>query len=236
MSVQIIRAIDDQDFGMKSKQIFHHSMRGISDLPRVVLPTGSTPKPFYEALCTDTEPQAFHYLQLDEYHGLAPDDYILFSNWLARDVLDPLKIEHRMIFNSAADPAQEIERIKAWHRQQARIDVAVLGIGEDGHIGFNQPGTGFNDPAHMEELTEQTQIANQKYWGREVPKHVITLGLGELRMANHTILLARGEAKAEILHKALCGQITTDVPASYLQRQRNGSVVADEAALSFFPK
>lgn len=234
----IIRASSEQDFGLKAKQAFQAAMIGIApaDLPRVVLPTGSTPKPFYQALIDDGKIRPFDYLQLDEYVGLPPEDPILFSNWLARDVLDHLNIKNRMIFKSAADPSTEVARIREWHSQRGRIDVAVIGIGENGHVGFNEPGADFNDRAHIEKLTPQTRASNKEYWGREVPEYAITLGISELRLASHTILLARGVAKAEILQKALYGEMSSAVPASYLQRQRNVTVIADDAALSCMPK
>jgi glucosamine-6-phosphate deaminase len=235
MSHTIIRAENDQDFGVKARDAFYASLMGIDDLPWVVLPTGNTPKPFYDALCADDKRDYFRYLQLDEYQGLQPDDPILFSNWLARDVLDPLKINHRMIFNSAAKPAEEIARIRAWYHLHQRIDVAVLGIGEDGHVGFNLPNN--NDClTHQATLNDMTWKANNKYWGREVPRQVTTLGISELRLAKTTILLARGENKAEALRRAFHEPSSPLTPASYLQFQAEVIIVADDAALSRMPK
>jgi glucosamine-6-phosphate deaminase len=235
MTHTIIPAQNADDFGIKARDAFYASIMGIDDLPWVILPTGNTPKPFYDALRADDKRNYFHYLQLDEYQGLQPDDSILFSNWLARDVLDPLEIRHRMTFNTAADPAQEIARIRAWYNQHQRIDVAVLGIGEDGHVGFNLPNN-HDCLTHQATLNDMTWEANNKYWGREVPRKVTTLGVSELRLAKTTILLARGENKAEALRKAFHEPSTPLIPASYLQYQDDVIIVADEAALSRMPK
>lgn len=235
MLYHIVQASNDLDFGLKAKAAFYAAICPIKDLPRVILPTGNTPAPFYAALRNDPTNKPFHYLQLDEYHGLSADDPILFSNWLARDVLDPLNITNRMIFNSADDPASEIPRIHQWYRENSRVDLAVISIGENGHVGFNEPWTRFDSLAHMEEMTDQTWDTNCKYTGREVPRKVITLGMAELKLADQTILLVRGEKKAKILADALTGEITPKVPASYLQLQRNVIVIADAAALSRMP-
>lgn len=231
----IICAKYENDFGLKARDAFYASMMGIDDLPWVILPTGNTPKPFYDALCADDKRNYFHYLQLDEYQGLQEDDPILFSNWLARDVLDKLEIRHRMIFNSAADPAQEIARIRSFYNDHQRIDVAVLGIGEDGHVGFNLPNNG-QFRTHQATLNDGTWKANNTYNNREVPRDVITLGIDELRLAKTTILLARGESKAEALRKAFHEPASPNIPASYLQYQQNVIIIADDAALSQMPK
>ena len=236
MTHVIFCAKNDQDFGVKARDAFYASIMGVNDLPWVVLPTGNTPKPFYDALCADNHRDYFRYLQLDEYQGLQPDDPILFSNWLGRDVLQPLGISRRMIFNSVADPAQEITRIRAWYAEHQRIDVAVVGIGEDGHVGFNLPGSPFDSRTRLTTLDDKTWKANNKYWNREVPRDVLTLGINELRLATTTIVLARGKEKAEALFKAFNRCPTPDVPASYLQYQENVIIVADEAALSLMPK
>jgi glucosamine-6-phosphate deaminase len=235
MTYKIISAENNTDFGIKARNAFYASIIGIDDLPWVILPTGNTPKPFYEALCADDKRNYFHYLQLDEYQGLQPDDQILFSRWLARVVLDPLSINHRMTFNSAAKAMDEIARIHAWYVEHQRIDVAVLGIGEDGHIGFNLPNN-TNPNTHQARLNDMTWEANNKYWNREVPRDVITLGISELRLAKTTLLLARGENKAEALRRAFQEPATPNIPASYLQYQENVIIIADEAALSRMPK
>lgn len=236
MSHTIIRVENDTDFGQKARDAFYMSMMGIDNLPWVILPTGNTPKPFYQALCADNKRNHFHYLQLDEYIGLQDDDPILFSNWLARDVLDPLNIRHRMTFNSVADPSQEIARIRAYYNQHQRIDTAVLGIGEDSHVGFMMPSNEWKHRAHQTTLNDETWKANNQYWKREVPRAVMTLGINELRLAKTTIVLARGASKANALRKAFHEHPTPQCPASYLQYQENVIIVADDDALSLIPK
>jgi len=237
MAYNIIECSNEVDFGAKAKLAFCTAIRGLNGLPNVILPTGNTPAPFFQALKDSKVPiTPFQYLQLDEYLGLPEDDEILFKNWLDRDVLSPLGITHRMAFNSAADPASEIQRIRDWYNHFRRVDVAVLGIGKNGHVGFNEPGSAFNSRARVAEMSDETWEANNKYWDREVPKKIITLGITELKLASTTLLLARGEEKADILYEAFYGEMTTEIPASYLQLQRNVVIIADKNALGRFPK
>lgn len=241
----IYKCVDDKSFGLRAKSVFLNAVYGArfypeapEDLPRVVLPTGNTPLPFYSALrdMADDVPR-FEYCQLDEYIGLSDGDERLFSEWLKHEVLDPLKITNRMIFNSAADPHSEVERIRDWYKEKGKIDVAVLGIGENGHVGFNEPKSQFHARANITNLAQSTISSNEAYGKGAIPKQAITLGIGDLMCADETILLVRGEKKADILMQALFGAVTEDVPASYLQDyQGRLTIVGDASALSKIPK
>lgn len=235
MAYSII-ATTEADHGHQARRAFCHSLAGVAHLPKVILPTGTSPELFYQSLREHPSIPAFSYLQLDEYLGLKAHDKRLFSKWLGRDVLNPLNIQNRMIFNSAANPDDEVERILAWYRQHGAADTAVIGLGLNGHVGFNEPGSSFNSRARVVTLTPETIAANQSYWkGKPVPPRAITLGIADLKEAEHTILLVRGPEKAEILYKALHGPVTPEVPASYLQQQKNLIIVADLPALSRMP-
>lgn len=234
MKYTVVEASNDTEFGLKAKAAFYAAIDGLS-MPNVVLPTGETPRPFYQALRDDGSKPAFTYVQLDEYLGLAESDPRLFAAWLARDVLDPLDIKIRLTFNSAAEPEQEVRRMRDRLAVHGPIDIAVLGIGSNGHIGFNEPGSSFDHGVRIVDLAVETIAANKAYWpqsGTSFPAQAFTLGLADLKAARQTILLVRGEGKAEILRRALLGEITPDVPGSYLQRQKGLTIVADTAALS----
>lgn len=244
MKYTIRKCVDEQDFGTKARTVFLNAVYssryypGAPDTPcRVILPTGNTPLPFYAALrdmASDVPP--FEYCQLDEYIGLSQGDARLFSEQLAKLVLNPLKISSRMIFNSCADPLEEVSRIRDWHLKNGPADVAVLGIGENGHVGFNEPGAKFHDRANIVTLEKSTLEANNAYGNGPVPERAITLGLGDLLLARETILLVRGAKKADILAHALFGAVTESVPASYLQNYTGKlTIVADEAALAKLP-
>lgn len=205
--------------------------------PLLVLPTGNTPLGMYRVLLDQYGHRRalwgrVRFLELDEYHGLGPDDPRLFQGWLARVFLDAAGIapERRVVFQSdAADPDAEIARIENWIAQNGPIDLAVLGLGGNGHIAFNEPGTPFDRRTHLVTLTDDTATANAQYWGGidRVPKTAFTLGLGTIALARHTIMLVNGAHKAGILHRVLTGDVTPDVPATYLRHQQNVTIIAD---------
>lgn len=210
--------------------------------PLVTLPTGATPLGMYHALTTHHAHrrdlwEKMRFLALDEYLGLRRDDPRLFYGWLRREFLDRVGIpESRCTaFQSdAADPRAEAERIKAWLRQNGPIDIAVLGLGTNGHIAFNEPGSAFDSTVRTVTLTENSRKANAAYWGdiALVPETALTLGLGDLSWARHSILLVSGAHKAAILDRVLNGPVTPAVPATYLRGRANVTVIADKDALA----
>ena len=112
------------------------------------------------------------------------------------------------------------------------LDIAVLGLGSNGHIAFNEPGTSFESSVHAMALTADSIKSNARYWGNEnlVPRNGMTLGLKDLAAARQTLLLVNGAAKADILKQAFQGPVTTDIPASYLQTIPHVTIIADQAA------
>lgn len=112
------------------------------------------------------------------------------------------------------------------------IDVAILGLGPNGHIGFNEPGSIFNSPTRLIELTPKSIRSNAAYWGEgRVPPFAFSLGLGTLARARRTLLLVSGERKADILAETLNGPISPTVPATYLRALSGAVVIADQLAL-----
>ena len=111
----------------------------------------------------------------------------------------------------------------------------LLGIGNNGHIGFNEPGTPFGSLTHVVELTESTREANKRFFNSidEVPTHAATMGIRTVMNARGILLIALGKAKAEIMKKTLCGPVTEEVPASVLQLHPNCTVYCDEEAAAF---
>ena len=204
-----------------------------------VLPTGMTPLPFYavvRAMFAEGKiGSGFTFLALDEYCGLPDGDQRLFASWVGREILDPLGIPaaRRICFRSAApDPDAEAARMAGALAVHGPIDVAFVGLGGNGHIGFNEPGSSFEASARVVDLAAATIATNAAYWGTTMPGRAFTLGIGDLRAARHTIMLVSGALKAEILRRALTGPVGPDVPASYLQRQDNVTIIVDRAALA----
>ena len=233
----VIAAKSDKDFGEKARDVFLAALDR-HDNPAVILPTGRTPLPLYDALRENPDRlKPFSYRQLDEYLRLPPDHPRLFLGEMRRNVLSPLGIHASMHFNSASyDLTAEVRRVQSYLQENAPAAIAVLGIGPNGHVGFNEPNnTKFDQGVHVVDLAPETIAANSADWKKEYgsfPKRAITLGIADLKKSTETILLVRGESKAEILARALTGPVTEKLPASYLQTQPNVTVIGDEAALS----
>ncbi len=237
MKPRILIADSEADFASMAAREFV-TLLEIHDHPLVTLPTGMTPLGFYQALIDQHSHRrdlwdVMRFTALDEYHGLSPGDERLFGAWLSRTCLDPLQISKRHFFDSMQDPVQEATRMDQWLQENGPLDIAVLGLGTNGHIAFNEPGTDFfNQGTHAMTLTEESIQANARYWGGadRVPRQGITLGLRDLAQAHHTLLLVSGAGKADILAQALGDPVSTDIPATYLQTIKNVTIVADRDA------
>ncbi|MGZ9097576.1 MAG: glucosamine-6-phosphate deaminase [Micavibrio sp.] len=231
---------DEAAFSRLAADFLVSKLEGIKN-PLVVLPTGNTPLGMYHALVTYHGHRRdiwdnLRFLALDEYAGLQKDDPRLFYGWLSREFLDRAGIpeKNRTRFQSdAADPEAEVRRIENWLKKNGPIDVVVLGLGANGHIAFNEPGSPFDQPAHVLTLTPESIASNARYWGSadRVPKTAFTLGLGSLFPAKHTVLLVNGDHKAAMLERVLNGPVTTDIPATYLRTRPNVTVITDRAAI-----
>jgi glucosamine-6-phosphate deaminase len=233
----VIAAKSDKDFGEKARDCFMAALSRHAE-PSVILPTGKTPLPLYEELVEKGAGiKPFTYIQLDEYLGLPPGHPRLFFQEMCRNLLRPLGIRIGMHFNAASkDQIFEIHRVASLLKRHGPVDIAVLGIGHNGHVGFNEPPAArFDQSVHVVELTQETIEANKADWVSEdgpFPSRAMTLGIADLQKVKETILLVRGENKADILARALTGPVTEAVPASYLQRQSHVTIIADDAALS----
>jgi glucosamine-6-phosphate deaminase len=140
--------------------------------------------------------------------------------------------QHNIPNGEAADPDAEAAAYDAAIRAAGGLDLQVLGIGHNGHIGFNEPGASPDSRTHAELLTDKTRQANARFFNTidDVPTRAITMGIGTILEAKEILLLANGADKAEILSAALRGSVTPDNPASFLQRHPRVTVIADAAA------
>ena len=134
----------------------------------------------------------------------------------------------------AADPEQECRRYDELVRSLGYADMQLLGLGQNGHIGFNEPGDCFRKETHVVELTQNTIEANARFFENEaaVPKKAITMGIGCIMAAHRVLLVASGANKAEAVYRTVCGPITPQCPASILQLHNDVVIVGDEEALS----
>ena len=204
------------------------------------LATGSSPVVVYRDLARrhvagDLSLARVQAFLLDEYVGLPPDHPQSYRSFIARE------LEARVDLADAAVQAPDIQSgdlvaaCAAYEREIAAaggVDLQLLGIGTDGHIGFNEPGSSLASRTRIKTLTDQTRRDNARFFASidEVPRHVVTQGVGTILEARHLVLLAFGAAKAAAVAAAVEGPVTAMVPGSALQLHPHATVVVDEPA------
>ncbi|MCR2810481.1 MULTISPECIES: glucosamine-6-phosphate deaminase [unclassified Microbacterium] len=204
------------------------------------LATGSTPLVVYGALpsrLAGVDVSRVRGFALDEYVGLAPDHPQSYRSVLLREVVRPLGLDaaHVRVPDGAgegiAHAGEDYERALV---DAGGVDLQLLGIGTDGHIGFNEPGSSFASLTRVKTLTRQTREDNARFFDsiHDVPRHCITQGLGTILRARHLVLLAFGEGKAAAVAGAVEGPITASLPGSAIQLHPHATVVVDDAAAS----
>lgn len=206
------------------------------------LATGSSPIGTYKQLIEwynkgDLDFSQIRSINLDEYKGLPADNDQSYAYFMRHNLFDHVNIKSVNTFipnGMEAYVEKECSRYNAIIRSMGGIDLQLLGIGNNGHIGFNEPSDSFAKETHCVDLTENTIQANARFFSfiEEVPTQAYTTGIKNIMQARHILLIASGEAKADALYEAVYGPITPHVPASILQLHDEVSVVADEAALS----
>ena len=172
------------------------------------------------------------FFNLDEYVGVGQDDPHSFAAFLRRHFLDPAAIppEHvRLLRGDAIDLAAEAAAHDAAVAARGGLDLAILGLGSNGHIAFNEPGAYWDAGTHVLPLTEATRIANAAYFADSflVPSHGLTMGIGMIRAARRVLLLVSGLTKAEALGALLAGRPDPDWPVTALCDHPGLTVIAD---------
>ncbi len=210
------------------------------------LATGSTPVGAYGELIRkyeagDLDFSRIRSVNLDEYKGLSGDHDQSYRYFMNHNLFDHVNIdkEKTNVPNGLAeDPEAECVRYNGVIEAQGGIDLQLLGIGNNGHIGFNEPCDVFERGTHVVTLTEETRQSNARFFSSidEVPTHALTMGIGNIMSAKKILLLASGEGKAEALYETCFGPVTPGVPASILQLHGDVVIIADEAALSLIRK
>lgn len=204
--------------------------------------TGGTPEGMYKELVEmvkvgNLDMSQITAFNLDEYVPILPDNTQSYSYYMATKLFDAVGVTNRNIpSGNALDNSHECIMYEKKIADCGGIDLQILGIGTNGHIGFNEPSDIFSCDTGYVELTQSTIDANARFFenSEQVPKHAISMGMKTIMMAEKLMLLASGESKAKILHDALTGPITPKVPASVLQLHRNVIVIADKAAATYF--
>lgn len=202
--------------------------------------TGSTPIPLYRELVRLYQAGEIDFsratsFNLDEYVGLPPDHPQSYWRFMREHLLDHinLPLERAHIPDGLAENIPEAcARYEQMIREAGGIDLQILGIGRDGHIGFNEPSSSLASRTRIKTLTPQTRRDNARFFGSEdaVPHHVLTMGVGTILDCRSILLLATGDSKAEAVAHAVEGPITAMCPASALQLHPSVRVLVDQAA------
>lgn len=206
------------------------------------LATGSTPVGTYRQLIAwyeegDLDFSEVRSVNLDEYKGLSGEHDQSYRYFMNHNLFDHVNInkEDTNVPNGLAEDAEaECARYNQVIAALGGIDLQLLGIGGNGHIGFNEPCQVFEKGTHVVTLTEETRVSNARFFSSidEVPTHALTMGIGNIMSAKKILLLASGEAKAKAVYDSCFGPVTPNVPASVLQLHSDVIVIADEAALT----
>ena len=206
------------------------------------LATGSTPIGMYKQLITWYKKNDLDFAQvksvnLDEYVGLPPTHDQSYRYFMQTNLFDHINIDPastNVPNGLAEDPEAECERYNQIIRSTGGIDIQVLGMGHNGHIGFNEPGDAFELETHVVDLTDRTIDANARFFASrdEVPRKAITMGIKSIMQARRILVVVSGEDKADIVKTAFTGPVTPKVPASILQMHPDVLLVGDKAALS----
>jgi glucosamine-6-phosphate deaminase len=204
--------------------------------------TGKTPLGLYQRLAALHRSGQISFssvvtFNMDEYLGLEASDHQSFAYYMEQNLFRHLDIKKENIFFLSGKPADIEKHCQAYERKirsVGGIDVQILGIGGNGHIGFNEPGSSLTSRTRLKALTPETIETSAEFFrGRDrVPRFCLTMGIGTILEAKRLLLLASGEAKAEVVRRAVEGPVTAFVPASALQLHPRLSVILDEAAAS----
>jgi glucosamine-6-phosphate isomerase len=237
----------EKDYEGMSKVTAERIVEVIRKKPNALLclAAGDTPRLAYSmigaiAAANKTDLSQCRFVSLDEWVGIPPENEGSCQYFLRSVVFGPLNISEDRIhlFNAMSDDTnRECREMDHFIRDNGGIDLIVVGIGRNGHIGFNEPGVPFENYSHVVELDEVTTSVGQKYFAEKTTlSKGITLGLQHLLDATEAILIANGAKKADVIKKSLEEQISVNMPASAIRKHNNAAVIIDEEAASLLNK
>ena len=239
--MKIYKAKDYKDMSRKAANIISAQ---VIMKPNCVLglATGSTPIGTYDQLVEwynkgDLDFSEVTTVNLDEYKGLPRTNDQSYYYFMHQHLFDRVNIDpERTNVPNGMEPDAEKEcgRYEELIRSLGGVDLQLLGLGHNGHIGFNEPGEAFEKETHCVELTESTIEANKRFFASadDVPKQAYTIGIKTIMQAKKILIVVNGENKADIVERAFFGPVTPEVPASILQLHNDVTLVGDEAALA----
>lgn len=239
--MKIYKAKDYKDMSRKAANIISAQ---VIMKPNCVLglATGSTPIGTYNQLVEwynkgDLDFSEVTTVNLDEYKGLPRTNDQSYYYFMHQHLFDRVNIDpERTNVPNGMEPDAEKEcgRYEELIRSLGGVDLQLLGLGHNGHIGFNEPGEAFEKETHCVDLTESTIEANKRFFASadDVPKQAYTMGIKTIMQAKKILIVVNGESKADIVERAFFGPVTPEVPASILQLHNDVTLVGDEAALA----
>lgn len=204
------------------------------------LPTGQTPLGMYQELVKRFRKGEIDFSQvitfnLDEYYGLSPEHPQSYNYYMWQTFFNNINIKKENVFipdGVTKDVQKECRYYESLIEKKGGIDLQFLGIGDNGHIGFNEPAIALNSKTHLVNLSQATIEANSRFFNdiEDVPRKALTMGMGTIMKAKQIILLASGMKKAPAIAKTINGKVNTEVPASLLQLHRDVTIIVDKDA------
>lgn len=237
----IVQVANNEEAGKVAAEIFINLVKIKPDAV-LGLATGSSPVNMYKVMIKDYQEHGTNYanvrsFNLDEYIGLPSEHDQSYATFMRKNLFDHINIQlknTRIPNGMAIDPKVECEEYEKTIESAGGVDLQILGIGSNGHIAFNEPGTPFSSPTHIVDLAEQTRLDNARFFKsiNEVPTQAITSGISTIMKSKQIVLIATGSKKANALKALLEGTFTEEVPATVLGNHPNLTIIADGAALS----
>jgi glucosamine-6-phosphate deaminase len=239
-----LKLIETNSYEELSQQAAFKIISLIKDNPKLNLglATGSTPTGVYKKLIEDHQENKTTYkdintFNLDEYIGISKKDPNSYHYFMCENLFDhidiPLEQTH-IPDGTAKELEEECRRYEHFIQEHGGIDLQILGIGQNGHIGFNEPGTSFYSKTHIINLAESTRKANSRFFEslEDVPTQAVTMGIASIMESKEILLLVSGASKAEALARLINGDVSEQFPASILKNHQNVTIFADKDAIA----
>jgi len=232
----------EKDYNALSKRAADIIASFLKQKPTTILglPTGSTPQKMYGMLAEKCEKREITFkrvktFNLDEYSGLSAEDQKSYHFFMKKNLFSKTDIDIKNTF-FPNDFKPDYQKYDKKIKESGGIDLQVLGIGRDGHIGFNEPGSKFSSKTRKIYLAKTTVEDNSRFFEskKDVPRKAVTMGISTIMGAKKIILLASGEKKSEAIFNTIFGPVSTKVPASILQRHKNVIVILDKESAKKF--
>jgi glucosamine-6-phosphate deaminase len=238
--MKIIQVKNYEELSKKAAQIIIEKVQTTPEI-KLGLATGETPEGMYQYIIEDHKMNGTSYdkittFNLDEYVGLSsnyPNSYRHYMNTKLFNHINVMKSRTHIPHGDIQDGSRECIRYEELIEEHGGVDLQILGLGINGHIGFNEPGSSFQSTTHIVQLTNSTRQANARYFNdlTEVPTHAITMGIGTIMKSKQILLLVSGEGKKAAVNRFLQGKVNKDFPASILTQHPYVTIIADEEAL-----